>query len=174
MNWTGFLFGLSAMLALIGGAAAAFLRDSLRAILALAVAMLGVAGMCLALGNDFLALVIVLVPASAVPAAAIAAALVAPPPVPDTRAGRWSLPRAVAAAALVWAGLVALLGTAAWPAAAGQRQSGAEWVGFRLLTDYLPVLAALAALLALCGAGAITLLRARSDRGRAAASGSGS
>lgn len=161
MNWTGFLFGLAAMAALLGGAAAALLRDALRAVAALAVAMMGVAGMCLALGNDFLAIVIAFVLASAVPGAALVVALLAPPPVPDVRPGAWPVGRAVIAALLIWAGLGVLLARAGWPAAGGRRETGAVWVGFRLLSDHLSVLTAAAALLALSALGAVALLRAR-------------
>jgi NADH:ubiquinone oxidoreductase subunit 6 (subunit J) len=166
VNWTGLLFGLAAMVAVLGGAAAAFLRDALRAVAALAVAMMGVAGMCLALGNDFLAIVIAFVLASAVPAAALVAALLAPPPVPDARRGAWSVGRAAIVAAAVWAALGLVLVRAGWPVAGGRRETGAAWVGFRLLSDDLSVLVAAAALLALSSLGAVALLRARRARVR--------
>jgi NADH:ubiquinone oxidoreductase subunit 6 (subunit J) len=121
VNWAGLLFGLCAAVALLGAAAAVFARETPHALAAAAAALLGVAGMCLSLGSDFVAVAVALVLGVATPAAALVAAHVAPPPVPDLRPGPGRL---VGVAAVILA-LFAALGWAvtqtAWPPAAGPR-----------------------------------------------------
>lgn len=160
MNWPGLVFGASLALALACGTGAAFVQAPRGAIAMLAMAMLGVAGVCLALGNTFLAVTVGLALGVLVPAMLLAASLLAPVPEPDSRGGArggW------VAGGIVFAfGLLAwLLTRAPWPAQGGQRQTSIEWVGSRLLTDHLLVLELGAALLSLAGLGVVALLRGR-------------
>jgi NADH:ubiquinone oxidoreductase subunit 6 (subunit J) len=165
-TWAGVLFGGCAALALVGAAGAVFARETPHAVGAAAAALLGVAGMCLALGSDFVAVAVALVLGVAVPAALLVAAHVAPPPTPDLRPGR---ARIVGAAVLVVAGFAALgwaVTQTAWPPAVGQRDLTAPWLGWRLLTDDLLALVLLMALLGVAGIAAASLLRGRQPRSR--------
>ena len=154
------VFGGSLALALIAGAGAAFAQRPRHAVLSLSASMVGVAGTCLVLGNDVLALVILVLLAASVPAALLVALSLAPTPEPDARAGRSGL--LVAAGISVGFALLAwILTRTPWPPAGGIRQTGIEWLGSRLLTDHLLALDLMAALLGLAGIGAVALLRGR-------------
>lgn len=166
MNWAGVIYGVSIPLALIGGVGAAFARSTRSAVVSLAGAMLGVAGVCLALGNDFIAIVVATVLGAGVPSAFLLALALAPAPDPDVRTGSR---RGAVVAALMAAGFGALawlMTRGPWPPAGGTRQNSIEWLGSRLLTDHLVTMDLLAALLATSACGAIALLRARTRRPR--------
>src|SRR5207237_1029459 len=75
-------------LALIGGAGAALAPTARGAVVWLAAAMLGVGGICLALGNDFVALLVIALLALAVPALLLLALELAPAAEPDLHVGR--------------------------------------------------------------------------------------
>jgi len=161
MNWTGVVFGAAMALALTGAAAAALLPRARHGIVGLAASMLGVAGICLSLGYDFLAVMIAVVLGAVVPTIMLAALLLAPLPVPDAQAGRR---RATAVSVLMVLGFVALgwlLTRAPWPPAGGARQNSVAWLGSRLLTDHLLTLDLVAALLGLAALSATALLRGR-------------
>jgi NADH-quinone oxidoreductase subunit J len=161
MNWAGLVFGLSLVLALLGAGGAAFAQRSRNAVYCLAAAMAGVAGICLALGSDFLALLVLLLLGAAVPSAMMAALLLAPVPEPDTRDER-SRPTIVALGIAVGFGLLAWVVTqSAWLPAGGSRQQAVEWLGSRLLTDHLLTMDLAAALLGVSALGAVALLRGR-------------
>lgn len=164
MNWSGMAFGLCAMLALLGGAGAAFLRDAAHAVVALAAMLLGVAGMCLVLGAGYVAVAVVLLLAVLVPAAALAAMRVAPPPAPDVREGGGRHAGIAVLVVVVFAVLGWTVTRTTWPAAGGPRDTAMVWLGWRLLTDYLPVLGLAAGLLASAAAVALHLLRTRAPR----------
>ncbi len=164
MNWTGLLFGLALGAVLTGGAAAAFLPRVHAAALALAACGFGVAGMCLVLGSDLVAIVVAVVLGAAVPAALMVAAALAPPAEPDVRPaprGRLVFGAATVGMAAV---LAVLLVRTPWPAMGGQRELTIAWAGSRLLSDYLPALVATAALVGLAATAAVALLRPRARR----------
>lgn len=165
MNWAGALFGVAAALAVAGAAAGALAASRRLAVLALIPAMLGVAGMCLALGYDFLGLVVAAVLAGGVPAAALLA-----DPVAREEDGA---PRRRDAAVAVLAGTATaiaalyLMFRTEWLPAAGPRQNEAVWLGWSLLSTDLAVFLMTSFLLAAAGTGAVVLLRARRQgRGR--------
>ena len=162
MSWAGPVFGASLALALAGATGAAFVQRPRQAICLLAVSMFGVAGACLALGNDFLAVAAAGVLGVLVPVMLLSGMLLAPLPEPDARGGSrgaWVAGGIVAGFAL----LAWLLTRAPWPPAGGQRQTAIEWLGSRLLTDHLLTLDLGAALLGLAGLGVVALLRGRSS-----------
>ena len=161
MNWAGLVFGASLALALAGATGAAFVPRPRQAIYLLGLSMFGVAGVCLTLGNDFLAGASAVALGVLVPAMLLTALLLAPAPEPDARGGSrgaWVAGGIVAGLAL----LAWLLTRAPWPPAGGQRQSAIEWLGSRLLTDHLLTLNVGAALLGVAGLGVVALLRGRS------------
>jgi len=161
VNWAGLVFGLSLVLALLGAFVAVFAQRSRHATSGLAAGMCGVAGICLALGNDFLALMVLVLLGVAVPAAMIAALLLAPVPEPDVRAER---SRGVLVALGIAAGfgvLAWVVTQAEWQPAGGSRQQSIEWLGSRLLTDHLLTMALAAAWLGLSALAAVALLRGR-------------
>jgi len=161
VNWAGLVFGLSLVLVLLGAGGAAFAQQSRYAVYCLAATMTGVAGICLALGNDYLALLVFLLLAVAVPAAMIAALLLAPVADNDTRTeGRRGT--FIAMGIVVGFGVLAwVLTQAAWVPAGGPRQQSIEWLGSRFLTDHLLTMELGAALLALSALGVVALLRGR-------------
>ena len=75
MNWAGVVFGAAAATALVGALCAVGLKSIFHNILGFALAMLGVAGVFLSLGSDFLAVVFVLVYVGAVAIAMVYAVM---------------------------------------------------------------------------------------------------
>ena len=164
MNWAGLVLGASLALCLLGATITAFAKKPRAAVAGLSAALLGVAGACLAIGNEYLAIVIAAVPGLLVPATMVLALHAAPAPDTDLRPrGR----RGVFVAGIL---VLALLGIAwlatrtAWPPAGGTLQDGIEWLGTRLLTDHLLTVVLTAALLAASACAAIALLRGRTAR----------
>ena len=168
MNVAGLLFGFCAALALVAAAAAVFARETPHAVVAAGAALLGVAGMCLALGSDFVAAVVALALGLMVPALALAAAQLAPPPVPDHRPGRSRLAGVALLVLVLFAALGWGMTATRWPPAAGPRDLTPPWLGWRFLTDDLLVLVLLLALLGVAGVIAASLLRGRGARERRA------
>ncbi len=164
MNWPGLLFGLALAAALTGAAAAAFLPRAHAAALALAACGLGVAGMCLTLGSDLVAIVVAVVLGALVPAALLIVATLAPPAEPDLRPSPSRRALVGVATAALAAVLTVVLARTPWPALGGQRELSFAWAGSRLLSDYLPALVASAALLGLAATTAVALLRPRARR----------
>jgi len=161
VNWPGLVFGVALALALLGTVAATFADRPMHAAFGLAAAMLGVGGVCLALGSDFIAMVVVALLGAAVPAVILATLLLAPVPEPDVRTSR---ARAAAVAAGMTLGFLVLgwfVTAAPWVPAGGSRQQAVEWLGSRFLTDHLLTFVLLAATLALAGLGTVALLRGR-------------
>ncbi len=163
MNWPGLLFGVSAALALGGGALAAFARHARVAVFALAGAMLGVAGLCLAMGSGFVFLLAAILLGVLVPATLLLAVVLAPPAAPDVRPGGRNLAVAALGVTLFLA-LAMVLTRSAWPPAGGQLQASAEWLGSRLATDHVYTFLLTGAALALAAVGAVALLRPRGAR----------
>jgi NADH:ubiquinone oxidoreductase subunit 6 (subunit J) len=164
VNWTGVVFGVSIALALIGGVGAAFAQRPRASVYCLAIAMLGIAGICLALGNDLLAILVATVLGAGVPSAFLVALLLAPAPEPDVHAERGRVLVTLAGITAGFAALGWLLSRTPWLPAGGTRQNAIEWLGSRFLTDHLLTLDLLAALLATAALGAVALLRGRSRR----------
>ncbi len=159
MNVVGILFGVSLALALIGGVGIAFAVTTRASVYALATAMLGVAGVCLALGNDFVAIVVLVMMVLTVPAVLLLTLDLAPPPQPDrSSSGGAAITTGmvIGGAALAW-----LLVRTVWLPAGGARENTIEWIGSRFLSDHLILLDLLAGFLALSSIAAIALLRGR-------------
>ncbi|HWO87823.1 MAG TPA: NADH-quinone oxidoreductase subunit J [Gemmatimonadales bacterium] len=163
MNWAGVLFGACAAIALLGGAMAAFARSPRAALLALAPTMLGIAGMTLSLGYDFLGIVVAAVLAAGVPAASLLALAAAPQPEAERVTRRDSLIAGAVGTGTALAVLYLLLRTE-WLLPGGQRHNEAVWLGWSLLSTDLAAFVMLACLLAACGIGAVVVLRGRRSR----------
>ncbi len=160
MNWGGALFGLSGATALVGALLAVGLRNIFHNILGFALALVGVAGLFLSLGSDFLAVVLILVYVGALAIAMVYAVMLSYPL--DTRPQPRSVPKVLAAAALavlVAAALYAVVFGAHFPPAAGQLETSAQWVGYRLLRDYVLAFELISVLLVVAMIGAVMVAR---------------
>jgi NADH-quinone oxidoreductase subunit J len=161
------IFLAAAAVALLGAALAVGLRNIFHNILGFALAMLGVAGMLLALGSDFLALVFALVYVGAVAIAMVYAVMLSHP-IDQPQIAR-STPKAVAAGLLAGAAAWAVwqvLRHAPWaPAEPNPVAAGAARVGWRFLTDYVLVFELISVLLVVAMMGAVMVAR-RSGEGR--------
>lgn len=160
MNWAGFVFGASATIAILGAAIVALGRGAAAAIAGFAFSMVGVAGVCLAIGDDFLAILIVLLLSAALPAGLLAAARLAPPASQPPQRSR--IAAAVLIGAATFVALVTLIVRTPWPPAGGAREVAASWIGWRLMTDAVVALELVGALLAVAALGALALARAAS------------
>lgn len=164
MNWSGLVIGVSLALCLLGGVITAFARTPRAATGGLAAAMLGVAGACLTMGHEYLALVIAGIGGAMIPSVMILALHAGAQPETDRRP-RGARRLATATILLLVLFAVARVMTGAvWPAAGGTLQDGIEWLGTRLLTDQLLLLDLAAALLAVTACAAVALLRGRTAR----------
>jgi len=168
MNWDGFVFGASAALAVIGALFAVALKNIFHNILGFALALLGVAGLFLTLGSDFLAIVLLLVYVGALGIAMVYAVMLSQPldapPVPR------SAPKVVGAAllaALVGAALWLVLRTAQFPAREGALEVTPQFTGWRLLSDYVLAFELISVLLVIAMIGAVMVARRDPARGRA-------
>lgn len=168
MTWSApVVMGLSAALAIIGALLAVGLRNIFHNILGFALAQVGVAGLFLTLGSDFLAIVLILVYVGAVAIAMVYAVMLSQPmdttPAPRSR-GK------VAAAALLALLVAALLWFmvhgATFPAPGGPPEVRAGVTGGRLLSDYVLAFELISVLLVVAMIGAVMV--ARRDRSRAA------
>ena len=160
MNWAGAVFGASAATALVGALGAVGLKNIFHNILAFALAMLGVAGVFLSLGSDFLAVVFVLVYVGAVAIAMVYAVMLSVPL--DQPARPRSLGKVGGAAlfAAVGAGVVWLVvrGTQ-WPRGRGLADISAAAAGRRFLTDYVLAFELISVLLVVAMIGAVMVAR---------------
>lgn len=163
MNWSGFVLGLSLALALLGGGVTAFARQPRAAVGGLAAAMLGVAGACLTMGNEYLAIVIGGLGGVVIPSIMTLALHAGSTPESDLRLRGRSL-------MWVWVILGVVLLTArimlgaAWPPAGGSLQDGIEWLGSRLLTDHIATIVLACGLLSAAACAAVALMRGRTAR----------
>lgn len=160
MNWSGAVFGASAAIALVGAVLAVGLKNIFHNILGFAFAMLGVAGVFLSLGSDFLAVVYVLIYVGAVAVAMIYAVMLSAPLDQPHR------PRSGAkiAGAALFAGVGALalwlvVGKARWLSAGGNRRITAADTGVRLLQDYVLAFELISVLLVVAMMGAVLIAR---------------
>ena len=167
MNPAGALFGAAAATALIGAVLAVGLKNIFHNILGFALAMLGVAGVFLSMGADFLAVVFVLVYVGAVAVAMVYAVMLSYPLDQPTRPR--SAPKIVAAilVAMLGAGAVWLaVRHAPWPPAGGTLDLSAAFAGYRFVTDYVLAFELISVLLVIAMMGAVLVAR-RSREGEA-------
>lgn len=155
MNWQAPLFGSSAAAALIGALIAVLAPQPRTSALGLTLSMAGVGGVLMAMESTFLAVMVWLVMAGGVPGTTRAASSDQASPSPGAGAIISSI---VAGGAcftfLAWAAL-----RHPWRPAGGQREIGAPWIGFRLLSDHLLMLLAVAMLIAVAALGTAALTR---------------
>jgi len=166
VNWDGFLFGASAALALIGALFAVGLKNIFHNILGFALALVGVAGLFLTLGSDFLAIVLLLVYVGALGIAMVYAVMLSQPL--DTPRTPRSLPKVAGAALLAAAVAMALwmlIRGAHFPAVDGVLEVTPQQTGRRLLSDYVLAFELISILLVIAMMGAVMV--ARKDRGGA-------
>jgi len=160
MNWGGVLFGLSGATALIGAVLAVGLRNIFHNILGFALALVGVAGLFLTLGSDFLAVVLILVYVGALAIAMVYAVMLSYPL--DTKPVPRSAPKVLGAATLamlVAAALYLVVLSAHFPPPAGAPETSAQWVGRRLLGDYVLAFELISVLLVIAMIGAVMVAR---------------
>ena len=160
MNWAGVVFGASAAVALLGALGAVGLKSIFHNILGFAVAMLGVAGVFLSLGSDFLAVVFVLVYVGAVAIAMVYAVMLSYPlDLPPQPRNRWKIGGAALFAAVgAWAIWMVLRSTA-WPPGQGRPDVSAAATGIRFLRDYVLAFELISVLLVVAMMGAMMVAR---------------
>lgn len=162
MTWVAGVFWASVAAAVVGALSAVALRNIFHNILGFAVAMLGVAGLFLAMGADFLAFVFVLVYVGAVVIAMVYAVMLSQPLDEAHR------PRNTGK--ILGASLVGLVGAAAvwgvyraapWAPPGPPLESVAAAAGFRFLTDYVLAFELISVLLVVAVMGAVMVARRR-------------
>jgi NADH-quinone oxidoreductase subunit J len=160
VNWAGAVFGASAATALVGALCAVGLKSIFHNILGFALAMLGVAGVFLSLGSDFLAVVFVLVYVGAVAIAMVYAVMLShpldQPPRPRSRA---KVAGAALFAAVAAGGIWLVVRSAPWPPAGGHLDVSAAWTGYRFLRDYVLAFELISVLLVVAMMGAVMVAR---------------
>ena len=165
MSGGSVVFIVSGVIALAGALCAVLMRNIFHNILGFALAMLGVAGIFLGLGADFLAIVFVLVYVGAVAIAMVYAVMLSHP---LDQAPRPRNPLKVLAAALLALALASalwmMLVVQPWDRAIGER-AGAGQVGARFLTDYVLAFELISVLLLVAMMGAVMVAR-RTQSGR--------
>ena len=160
MNYGGLMFGLSAALALVGAVFAVGLKNIFHNILGFALALVGVAGLFLSLGSDFLAAVLILVYVGALAIAMVYAVMLSQPL--DLAPQPRSLPKVLGAAGLallVGAAFWVVVGSARFPPVDGILQTSAQWAGWRLLSDYVLAFELISVLLVVAMIGAVMVAR---------------
>jgi len=166
MNWDAFLFGASAALALIGALFAVALKNIFHNILGFALALVGVAGLFLTLGSDFLAIVLLLVYVGALGIAMVYAVMLSQPlDAPPRRRSAAKVTGAALLAAAVAGALWLVLRGARFPVRGGPLEVTPQWTGYRLLTDYVLAFELISVLLVVAMMGAVMV--ARRDRTQA-------
>ena len=167
MNWAGAVFGASAAIALIGALGAVGLKNIFHNILAFALAMLGVAGVFLSLGSDFLAVVFALVYVGAVAIAMVYAVMLSEPlDLPPRPRNRWKVLGAALFAAVGALALWLVVYRARWIAPGGPRRASAAETGVRFLQDYVLAFELISVLLLVAMIGAVTIARRSRPAGR--------
>ncbi len=160
MNWAGFVFGASAALALIGALFAVTLKNIFHNILGFALSLVGVAGLLLTLGSDFLAIVLLLVYVGALGIAMVYAVMLSQP-LDAPRAPR-SVSKVVGSAllaAMAGAALWLVVRAARFPPQAGVLEVTPQWTGYRLLSDYVLAFELISVLLVIAMIGAVMVAR---------------
>jgi NADH:ubiquinone oxidoreductase subunit 6 (subunit J) len=161
MSWSAqVVMGLSAALAIIGALLAVGLRNIFHNILGFALAQVGVAGLFLTLGSDFLAIVLILVYVGAIAIAMVYAVMLSQPldAVPAPRSGA-KVAGAAALALLVAAALWAVIRGASFSARSGPLEVNAGVTGGRLLSDYVLAFELISVLLVIAMIGAVMVAR---------------
>lgn len=160
MNWAGAVFGASAAIALVGALCAVGLKNIFHNILGFALAMLGVSGVFLSLGSDFLAVVFVLVYVGAVAIAMVYAVMLSYPlDLPQRPRSVAKILGAALFAAVGAAGIWLVVRTAPWPPSSGRADVSAAWAGFRFLRDYVLAFELISVLLVVAMMGAVMMAR---------------
>jgi len=160
VNWAGAVFGASAATALVGAVCAVGLKSIFHNILGFALAMLGVAGVFLSLGSDFLAVVFVLVYVGAVAIAMVYAVMLSVPlDQPPRPRSRTKVAGAALFAAIGAAAIWLVVRSAAWPPATGRLDVAAAWAGYRFLRDYVLAFELISVLLVVAMMGAVMVAR---------------
>jgi len=160
VTWAAAVFWLSGAIALAGAVLAVGLRNIFHNILGFALALVGVAGLFLSLGSDFLAVVLILVYVGALAIAMVYAVMLSYPL--DTKPEPRSVPKVLGAAAvamLVAAALYVVVLSARFQPAAGPPETSAQWVGYRLLRDYVLAFELISVLLVVAMIGAVMVAR---------------
>ncbi len=160
MNWDAFLFGSSAALALVGALFAVGLKNIFHNILGFALSLVGVAGLFLTLGSDFLAIVLLLVYVGALGIAMVYAVMLSQPL--DTPRTPRSVPKVLGSAllaAMVAMALWLVIRGARFPEARGILEVGPQTTGYRLLSDYVLAFELISVLLVIAMIGAVMVAR---------------
>jgi NADH-quinone oxidoreductase subunit J len=160
VNWNGFLFGASAALALIGALFAVSLKNIFHNILGFALSLVGVAGLFLTLGSDFLAIVLLLVYVGALGIAMVYAVMLSQPL--DTPRTPRSVPKVLGSAllaAVVAMALWLVIRGARFPAWGGSLEVTPQRTGYRLLSDYVLAFELISILLVVAMIGAVMVAR---------------
>jgi NADH-quinone oxidoreductase subunit J len=162
VTWGSAVFVVSTVTALLGALAAVGMRNIFHNILGFAVAMLGVSGLFLTLGADFLALVFILVYVGAVAIAMVYAVMLSQPL--DQAPRPRSLAKILGSALVAAAGALAiwsLLRSAPWKTPGAPLRDSASAAGFRFLTDYVLAFELISVLLVVAMMGAVMIARRR-------------
>jgi NADH-quinone oxidoreductase subunit J len=160
MNWAGAVFGVSAAIALLGALGAVGFRSIFHNILSFALAMLGVAGVFLSLGSDFIAVVFVLVYVGAVAIAMVYAVMLSYPlDLPPRPRSRWKVLGAAGFAGGGAGAIWLVLRSALWIDPGGRPEVSAADIGVRLLRDYVLAFELISVLLVVAMMGAMVVAR---------------
>jgi len=160
VNWNAFLFGASAALALIGALFAVTLKNIFHNILGFALALVGVAGLFLTLGSDFLAIVLLLVYVGALGIAMVYAVMLSQPlDTPRTPRSRAKIAGSALLAALAAMALWLVIRGARFPEQDGVLAVSPQTTGYRLLSDYVLAFELISILLVVAMMGAIMVAR---------------
>ena len=166
MNAPSALFIASGVVALAGAAGAVGFRNIFHNILGFSVAMLGVGGVFLSLGADFLAAVFVLVYVGAVAIAMVYAVMLSHPldEAPRPRSAK-KIAGAAFMAVLVAGALWLVIREAHWAPQSGSGAATAAQIGSRFLGDYVLAFELVSVLLLVAMMGAVMVAR-RTGEGR--------
>ena len=160
MNWASVTFGASAAIALLGALGAVGLKSIFHNILCFALTMLGVAGVFLSLGSDFLAVVFVLVYVGAVAIAMVYAVMLSYPlDLPPRPRNRWKIGGAALFAAIGAGAIWTVLRSVSWPPSQGRPDVSAAATGYRFLRDYVLAFELISVLLVVAMMGAVMVAR---------------
>ena len=162
MTWGSAVFVVSTVTALLGALAAVGMRNIFHNILGFAVAMLGVSGLFLTLGADFLALVFILVYVGAVAIVMVYAVMLSQPL--DQPPRPRSLLKIFGSALVAGFGGLAVWGvlrSAPWHPRGAPLRDSASAAGFRFLTDYVLAFELISVLLVVAMMGAVMITRRR-------------
>ncbi len=160
MSAAGLVFAASAVIALVGAVFAVSFKNIFHNILGFALAMLGVAGIFLSLGSDFLAIAFVIVYVGAVAIAMVYAVMLSYPlDLPQKRRSGAKILGAAAVAAAGAAAVWAVLRSMPWRAADFPSKVSAAATGVRFLGDYVLVFELISVLLVVAMMGSVMVAR---------------